>query len=172
MKNTTAPLLPAKINNRVPTHQVSCRRYLSLSVQNLTGPTPAEPSAVAEQQTTNLFSAENGIRAAGSSDRTHSAISMEHPSPCTLYSGTRSVAVHTFPHDHPSNSSGEFSPDLWTMSPEEHSLMTNSASFARGRRRRGVPVSSVAVPTEGRLSRLRRLFSRDRQADSQASGGC
>lgn len=60
-------------------------------------------------------------------------------SPRTMYAGTRTTSARNTPSAHPSvvgDSANQFSADLWVISPEERALMTNSAHFARDRRRR------------------------------------
>ncbi|KAG9592042.1 hypothetical protein KCU77_g7137, partial [Aureobasidium melanogenum] len=145
MRDTASPLLPSNINKRVAAHQDGRRQYFDrLCI--------AEQRAVAEQNSPNLLSqkAEDEIILPGSSDDIrYGAISMKPPSPCTVYSRTRNAAAHTHPPSPPSNiSSGGFSPVLQTMSPEEHSLMTNSANFARGRRRRGAIQHDILLEPE------------------------
>ncbi|KAG9554297.1 hypothetical protein KCU71_g15270, partial [Aureobasidium melanogenum] len=153
MRDTASPLLPSNIKKHVAAHQDGRRQdFDRLCI--------AEQRAVAEQNSVNLPSAKGEIILSGSSDSIrHGAISTEPPSPCTVLSGTRNAAAHKSPLSPPLNiSSGGFSPDLWTMSPEERSLMTNSANFARGRRRRrrgaiqhdvslGLELSSLPSPT-------------------------
>ncbi|KAG9854135.1 hypothetical protein KCU98_g2776, partial [Aureobasidium melanogenum] len=143
MKATASGLLPADPNDRVAAHQDGRRQVFGRICI-------AEQGAVAEQQTANLPSTEDEIRVSDSGDRIyHSAVSMEPPSPCTVYSRTRNAAANANPPSPPSNiSSGGFSPDVWTMSPEERSLMTNSANFARGRRRRGAIQHDVLLEPE------------------------
>ncbi|KAG9517595.1 hypothetical protein KCV07_g6114, partial [Aureobasidium melanogenum] len=143
MMATASPLPSVDIDNRDTAHQDDRRQdFDRLCI--------ARQRAVAEAQTTNLPSVEDEIILSGSSDSIrHGAISMEPSSPCTVYSETRNAAANTTSPGPPSNiSSGGFSPDLWTMSPEERSLMTNSANFARGRRRRGAIQHDVLLEPE------------------------
>ncbi|KAH0369238.1 hypothetical protein KCU65_g3454, partial [Aureobasidium melanogenum] len=172
MKLTASPILPAEMDNYVAAHEVGRRRCPSFSELNLSDPNlepetkngtvtninetrrsafdrfcVAEQGAVAEQQTANLLSAEDETRSSCSSDRVHhSAISSDHPSPCTVYTGIENPAAYAYSFDPSSNiSSDGFSLNLWNMSPEERSLMTNSANFARGRRRRGAIQHEVSL---------------------------
>lgn len=172
MKTAASPLLHAEINNYVAAHDVGCRQNPSFSELDLSDPDLQSESkngtatninetrrsafdrfciteqiAVAEQQTANLLPTEDEIRNSCSSDRVyHSAISSDHPSPCTVCSGFENAAAYTHSSDPSSNiSSDGFSPNLWNMSPEERSLMTNSANFARGRRRRGAIQYDVSL---------------------------
>ncbi|KAG9564659.1 hypothetical protein KCU77_g8798, partial [Aureobasidium melanogenum] len=158
MRDTASPLLPSNIKKHVAAHQDGRRQdFDRLCI--------AEQRAVAEQISVNLPSAEGEIILSGSCESIrHNAISMEPPSPCTVLSGIRNAAAPKSPPSPPSNiSSGGFSPDLWTTSPEERFLMTNSADFARGRRRRGaiqhdvsleLELSSLSSPTLPSLSAL------------------
>ncbi|KAG9642973.1 hypothetical protein KCU64_g11943, partial [Aureobasidium melanogenum] len=133
MRDTASPLLPSNIKKHVAAHQDGRRQdFDRLCI--------AEQRAVAEQNSVNLPSAKGEIILSGSSDSIrHGAISMEPPSPCTVLSGTRNAAAHKSPL-------------------KERSLMTNSANFARGRRRRrrgaiqhdvslGLELSSLPSPT-------------------------
>ncbi|KAG9946742.1 hypothetical protein KCU85_g6189, partial [Aureobasidium melanogenum] len=139
IKITASPLLPAEMDNYLAAHEVDRRRYSSFSELNLLNSHLQPDSAVAVQKTVNLPCDQDENIISDSSDSIHrSAISSGHPSPCTPYSEVQNAAAYAYCPDPPLNIGGDrLSPDLWTMSPEERSLMTNSANFARGRRRRG-----------------------------------
>ncbi|CAD0098593.1 unnamed protein product [Aureobasidium mustum] len=163
MKDPASLLLLVDANSKVNTPANSHHRYQSLSGYNMTDLDSqpdsesrtvlnvnesrwqdfdhlsiVEQSAVGEQQTANLPSAETENGLPIFSDSLHrSATSMEPPSPRTVGSRISDPAAQTYPPSPPSNnSSSGFSSDIWNMSPEERALMTNSANFARGRRRR------------------------------------
>ncbi|CAD0114215.1 unnamed protein product [Aureobasidium uvarum] len=77
------------------------------------------------------------------------------PSPRTSYSRTRTASTRTSTPDGPSDvDSDGFSSNFWNISPEERALMTNSANFARGRRRRRGAIQADAVSEPGPSSPL------------------
>jgi hypothetical protein len=145
------------MSSRLPMADVTCRnvaplnghhRSLSLSNLDMAGLdvtlTPdvnrrwvAEDT---EQQTPTHAYIQDKVRNSSSSDcSSDGATSVQPVSPRTMYADPRTVTTSSKPHD-PSPvgvvDADGFSPDLWVISPEERALMTNSAQFARDRRRR------------------------------------
>lgn len=154
MKGTISLLLSVDANSRVMAPSGSRHRYPSLP-EHIRADLVPQPAS--ERDLAPKFS-KVGVSESINSIR-HSATWRNPPSPCTVDSETRNASASTYSAFPPSDiSNGGFSPDLWTVSPEERSLMTNSANFARGRRRRGaiqhdIPLelelspSSSAIPT-------------------------
>jgi len=74
-----------------------------------------------------------------SNNSDHTSTSVQSLSPRTMYAAPRTTSARTtssVPSSVVDDSANQFSPDQWVISPEERALMTNSAHFARDRRRR------------------------------------
>lgn len=162
MKDTAPALLPVDANSRVLASPNGHRRYPSLSErkdadldlqpetesgtasighesrqESFDHPRIFGQSAVGEQQAVSFPPAKDEVRVPIFVDDTHDDATLSDPlSPRTAYPESTNATAH-IPSSPPSHiGRAGFSPDLWTMSPEERSLMTNSANFARDRRRR------------------------------------
>jgi hypothetical protein len=122
----------------------------------------------------------NSFSSGSSSDR---ATSVQPVSPRTMCAGPRTAPTSSKPSDTSSPVVADaigFSPDLWVISPEERALMTNSAQFARDRRRRRdaiqldapleVPSAPISLPVSSstpssRAPPLLPAYSRDSRHD-------
>lgn len=98
------------------------------------------PMPYTQQQTLILASARDEPKVSFSSETSsHSATSFQSLSPRSVYPGPRTASIRV-PASGPFSVVGDgadhFSPDLWVILPEKRALMTNSAHFARDRRRR------------------------------------
>jgi len=90
---------------------------------------------------------EIGGESFSSYSRDHSSTSVQSMSPRTMYAAPRTTSARNTASEPPSvagDGANQFSPDLWDISPEERALMTNSAHFARDRRRRGGAIQLAA----------------------------
>lgn len=89
-----------------------------------------------------------------SNNSDHSSTSVQSMSPRTTYAAPGTISARTTSSVPPSvvgDSANQFSPDQWVISPEERALMTNSAHFARDRRRRRGAIQ-LEAPVESPLS--------------------
>ncbi|KAH0287407.1 hypothetical protein KCU62_g6065, partial [Aureobasidium sp. EXF-3399] len=88
---------------------------------------------------------EGGSFSSNNSD--HSSTSVQSMSPRTTYAGCSTASARNTSSVPPSvvgDGANQFSPDQWVISPEERALMTNSAHFARDRRRRRTAIQLEA----------------------------
>jgi hypothetical protein len=104
-----------------------------------------------EQQTpTHAYIQDEARNSFSSNNSSDSATSAQPLSPRTTYAdpGTSSTCNGTSgPSSVNDDGANQFSADFWNISPEERALMTNSAHFARDRRRRRGAIQ-LEVPLE------------------------
>jgi hypothetical protein len=113
-----------------------------------------------EQQTPTHTHIQGEARNSFSSNRSDSVASSQPLSPRTTCAGPRTSSTRNTASVPPSmvdDGANQFSADMWNISPEERALMTNSAHFARDRRRRRgaihlegpleLPTPSLSPPT-------------------------
>jgi hypothetical protein len=93
-----------------------------------------------EHQTPTHANVQGEIRNSFSSNSSSDGATLVQPlSPRTTYAGPGTSSTRNTASGPPSmvdDAANQFSADLWNISPEERALMTNSAHFARDRRRR------------------------------------